>query len=92
MVGACLHDPEKSADPIDLYIHRLAEQLEALHCFGARLAMLFDLILNLIEQRVKLAIQLKQRMIRGNQSGRRDRTSCPLKRNQRCSLAGHRIS
>jgi hypothetical protein len=30
--GARLHDPEKSADPIDLYIHRLTEQLEALHC------------------------------------------------------------
>src|SRR5216684_8353079 len=31
-------------------------------------------------------------MIRGNHGGRRQRTSCPLKWNQRCSFAGHRTS
>jgi hypothetical protein len=30
--------------------------LEALHCFGARLALLFDLILNLIEQRIQFTV------------------------------------
>jgi hypothetical protein len=56
----------KPADPIDLYIHGLTEQLEALHCFGARLALLFDLILDLVEQSIKFAVQLKQRMIRSD--------------------------
>src|SRR6266853_6766247 len=63
-----------------------------LHCFGARFAMLFDLVLNPVEQRIKFTIWLKQRVIRGNHDGRRQRTSCPLKGNQRCSFAGHRIS
>jgi hypothetical protein len=52
--------------PIDLHIHGPTEQLEALHCFGARLALLFDLILNLIEQRIQFAVQLKQRVLRSD--------------------------
>ncbi|HTF63050.1 MAG TPA: hypothetical protein VK638_10095 [Edaphobacter sp.] len=66
LFGTHLHDPEKPADPIDLYIHGLTEQLEALHCFGAGLPLLFELVLNLVEQRVRLAIQLKQRMFRSD--------------------------
>jgi hypothetical protein len=64
VLGARLHDPEKSADPIDLYIYRLTEQLKPLHRFGAGLPLLFDLILNLVEQRIEFAVKLKQRMIR----------------------------
>src|ERR1700751_2352818 len=54
--GSRLHDTEKSADPIDLYIHRLTEKLEALHCFGAGLPLLFDLVLDLVEQSIQFAV------------------------------------
>jgi hypothetical protein len=40
--------------------------LEVVHCFGARLALFFNLFLNPVEQRIELTVQLKQRMIRGD--------------------------
>jgi hypothetical protein len=35
--------------------------LEALHCFGAGFALLFDLVLNLIEQRIELTVSTNSR-------------------------------
>jgi hypothetical protein len=66
--------------------------LKSLHRFGTGFALLFDLILNPVEQSIKFAVQLKKGMIRRNRIGRQRRHGGRLKRNQRCSFGRHKIS
>jgi hypothetical protein len=60
MRRAGLHLREVASNPVDLHVHGLRIEREAIHGFCAGFAMFIDFVLNLFEEKIEFFIEFEK--------------------------------